>query len=561
MKIRHVLAFAAGLGLFAIVLLAGFAAVPTNAGATSLVPNTALAETAGPQVYIPTLRNIGGQTSDVGGWIQVQNVGDESVVAVLTYWGTAGDCVTPNNGNASSDELPTGGSWRWTTADLPTWVRSAQVAAYTNAPSNGGDPVDVPLAVSVGRSAPSPAGAAAQPLFTSYTPISSRAADVRNPAGQYESTVQGIYANVGGQSSWLNIQNSGDSCASVTLEFIAQGEACSPTTTCALSGLPPGATRAYDVRACVADGFQGSVSITSSQPVAAVADRIVTDKFASSRVAVPVAARRNAFQLFGAFNVDPPTDGETTFFAQNLGLDQPAKVKLYLLASSGDVMKTAVQWPRPRCSSVFHLSEFTEIQDEPLQQARIESQEWWDPGNPVYPPPIAAASETTHTAQGQVLSQTGYNLGEAQIDIGTVALPQLFKEFSDPTLPVTHPLTSKVVVVTMWRMGHDPDSDRRGSEVALDLLDEDGDVHQTIIRTVVDKQTVEFDLADSTALPTGWRGAGVVRFSRIAPGASLRFSAIAVDQTESAPVAVYEGVRVALPRATTYYLPLVTGKD
>jgi hypothetical protein len=560
MRTSRFLAFATGLGLFAMVLLAGFTGASTDVGPVSRASNLALFEASGPKVYIPALHNIGGQTADVGGWIQVQNAGDESAVAVLTYWGTAGDCVTPDYGSTSSDVLPPGASWRWTTADLPAWVRSAQVQAYTGIPISGGQPIDVPLAVAVGRSAPSPAGGGAQPLFTGYTPVPSREVAIPNPDGQYEYTAQGIYANVGGHNSWLNIQNAGDSCASVTLEFITQGEACSPTTTCTLSGLAPGAARAYDVRACVADGFQGSVSITSSQPVAAVADRIITDRLASSRVAVPVAARHNAFQLFGAFNVGPPADGETTFFAQNLGLNQTAKVKLYLLNRHGDIEKTAVQRPAPRCTSVFHLGEMSNVPDEPLQQARIESQEWWDPGNPVYPPPITAAAETTHTGQDQILSQTGYNLGEAQIDIGTIALPQLFHQFSDPTLPVTDPLTSKVVVVTMWRRGAG-DINAQGSEVALDLLDPGGDVHETITRTVVDKQTVAFDLADSAALPTNWRGAGVVRFARIAPGAAMQFSAIVADYTASTPVAIYEGVRLALPRDRSFYLPLVLAND
>jgi hypothetical protein len=509
--------------------------VPTPAPSPTPIPGSPAV--AGPRAYVPALRAIGGQTTDVGGWIEVQNVGSQDVIAVLTYWGTGGGCISPSQGSTTSGRLRPGASWRWTTADLPGWARSARVEAYTDTPP-GGHPTDVPLAVAVGRSAPSLAAGTRRPLATGYIAIPPGGLGVPGSDGRYEAVVPGIYADPWGGNTWLNVQNAGDTCADVTLEFKQQDD-CLYTRTCQVTGLAPGEARLYNVGSCVGPGFWGSVRLRSTQPLAVVADT-VSDEVADSRVAAPANVAGTGFApntttAYGAINFAAEHGWDARVYVQNLDPRRVGQVRTSFLDPAGVILTGLNDAACPQGNQTFFQAMVNALPGEQLQAIQVQS----DGPDPV--PVVAAVQATQYTgpARDESLRQVGYGLVSSRLISGTdaIALPWLARRFSDPTLPITAALTSQVAIAN-WN--HAPGA----SQVALDLLGE-GCVIKTITRTLVGGQVGGIDLANETALPGGWRGPGIIRIVQTGQAGGMRLSAAVADRTdrpEPGPVAVYEGV-------------------
>ena len=64
-----------------------------------------------------------------------------------------------------------------------------------------------------------------------------------------------------------------------------------------------------------------------------------------------------------------------------------AKVKVYFLDRSGDIITTLVDWVCPRGSQTFFLPVIFDLPGNWVGSVRVESQEWFTPGNPLVLPP------------------------------------------------------------------------------------------------------------------------------------------------------------------------------
>jgi hypothetical protein len=78
---------------------------------------------------------------------------------------------------------------------------------------------------------------------------------------------------------------------------------------------------------------------------------------------------------------------DTTIQVQNLSSTTAAKVKVYFQDQSGDIVQTLVDWICPRGSQTFFLPVIGGVPGNWVGSARIESQEWWSPGDPIADPP------------------------------------------------------------------------------------------------------------------------------------------------------------------------------
>jgi hypothetical protein len=492
---------------------------------------------AGSRAYIPALRIIGSQATDVGGWIEVQNVGSRSTYAVVTYWGTGGNCSTPWQSSSTSDLLPPGASWRWTTANLPSWARSARVEAYTDTPPNGGHPADVPLAVAVGRSAPSPIEGTLRPLSTGYIAVPPSGLGVPNSDGHYEVVVPGISSG-SNKKTWLSIQNAGDTCADVTLEFREQDN-CLPYTTCQVRGLAPGEARVYDAGSCVSASFVGSVLLLSPQPLAVVVDSVAGD-VAGSRVAVPAnfssaGFAPNTTTAYGTISFAAENGWDTLVYVQNLDPRRIGQTSVSYKDSAGVILEGLNEVICPQGNQTFFQPLINTLPGERLGAVQVQS----DGPDPV---PIAAAAQVIQY-EGPMrdggLRLLDYSLVSSRLISGTdaIALPWLAYRFSDQALPIKAALTSQVAVAN-WNLTPGV------TEVALDLMT-GGRVVKTINRTLGAGQVVGINLADEGGLSPGWRGSGILRLARTTQLGGMRLSAAVADRTdqpEPGPVAVYEGV-------------------
>ena len=71
---------------------------------------------------------------------------------------------------------------------------------------------------------------------------------------------------------------------------------------------------------------------------------------------------------------------DTAVIVQNLSRTQAAKVKVYFLDKSGDVITTLVDWVCPRGAQSFYLSRIADLPGNWVGSARVETQDWWTPG-------------------------------------------------------------------------------------------------------------------------------------------------------------------------------------
>jgi len=73
---------------------------------------------------------------------------------------------------------------------------------------------------------------------------------------------------------------------------------------------------------------------------------------------------------------------DTALVVQNLSSTTAAKAKVYFLDRSGDIIHTLVDWICPRGSQTFFLPVINGLPGNWVGSARVESQNWWTPGDP-----------------------------------------------------------------------------------------------------------------------------------------------------------------------------------
>ena len=380
--------------------------------------------------------------------LQIQNLGNKASRAIIVIWGEAGACPPQAAGPLKIEctgLLKPGSAWTMTSDMLPAGARSgvaysidalaevlsptgnmtpfADVAcgwlfnllvgshldwlefdrAYMNSrmytrPINdflGPLILDFskyrgePIAVSVNRKCPDPVDPG-RSVNAAYTGISTDEEGARDLFfGGYGYYAPMVFANKGGLSSGLWVHNSGTICSSLEFYFRSQDNCLRPILGDVLS-VAPGESVYFDPTTVIGPDWLGSAWIRSSQPLGVIVDTLGPNHFTSYR-GLP-ADTSNDWSAGSQVNYAPLIYSEyqgwdTALTVQNLDPVVAAKVKVYFMDRSGDIITTLVDWICPRGSQTYFLPVIASIPGSWIGSARAESQEWITPGGPRVEPP------------------------------------------------------------------------------------------------------------------------------------------------------------------------------
>jgi hypothetical protein len=245
----------------------------------------------------------------------------------------------------------------------------------------------------------------------------------------------------------------------VELWFKAQDD-CLRAQVCEVFSLAPGETIQYDAGECVGPEWQGSVWIRSSQRLAVVVDQVgrqalMTYRGSPSQIDYTFQDPNDAFFSpgsrvnFGPLIYREFNGWETGIQVQNLSSIVNAKVKVYFLDNSGDVITTVLDWICPRGSQTFFLPVINNLPGHYVGQVRVESQDWFSPGDPAVPAPnIVSIAQLIHYGDPgltQVLEAVAYNLfteaevfdwqlgsgqGGLESGVGLIGIPSFLKDLA-----------------------------------------------------------------------------------------------------------------------------------
>ena len=260
-----------------------------------------------------------------------------------------------------------------------------------------------------------------------------------------------IYGNRLGFNSWIYLQNVGWECTSVELYFKDQ-EQCLRTHFGKVRALAPGETFQFDASTVVPPDFQGSVWIGASQPLAIVVDQVGRDVLMTyhgqpaqiqRRFDAPPERSAGSLVNYGPLIYREVQGWESGIQVQNLSSTVNAKVKVYFLDASGGIITALVDWLCPRGSQSYFLPVINDLPGNYVGAVRVESQEWWEPGDPPVPPPyivsVAQLVKYEGPARAETLEAIAYNLfpephaydwqvgAEADWGVDLIAIPSLLK--------------------------------------------------------------------------------------------------------------------------------------
>ncbi len=342
-------------------------------------------------IQLPIINYIADSNEGVETIIEVQNLGNDYTKAELWLWGEYSGYCEPQAPGPLKYEctglLKPGSAWIWTSAQLPSWAKSAWVIAVDECGDFWweGEANGIPLAVEVVRKGPDPV--TGDDVAAAY----SAGADLAtwDPVfGGFAFYAPVVFASYNGYNSWIYIQNSGDQCTSVELWF-KDTEQCLRAQICEVLALAPGETYQFDASTCVGPGFVGSAWIHASQPLGIVVDHTGNNVLMSyvGKPADVYYATVGSQVAYGPLIYREEHGWETWLAVQNLSSIVNAKVKVYFLDNSGDVIKPLVDWVCPRGTQLFVLPYVNDLPGNYVGTVRVESQEWWTPGDPKVLPP------------------------------------------------------------------------------------------------------------------------------------------------------------------------------
>jgi uncharacterized repeat protein (TIGR01451 family) len=253
-----------------------------------------------------------------------------------------------------------------------------------------------PIAVTVNRTCPDPVDPNRN-VSAAYVGIGTYLEGAMDPVfGDFSYYAPLVFANKGGLNSWIWIHNSGLQCSSIEIWFKAQDNCMRPILGDVLA-IAPGESAHFDPNTVVGPDWIGSAWIRASQPLGIVVDTMGPNHFTSYH-GVPSDSyddtKGTTFSIGSQVNYAPLIYSEyqgwdAAIQVQNLSGTTAAKVKVYFLDRSGDVITTIVDWICPRGSQTFFLPVISGMPGNWVGHARVESQEWWTPGTkPVDPPRI-----------------------------------------------------------------------------------------------------------------------------------------------------------------------------
>ncbi|MCB0217881.1 MAG: hypothetical protein KDH92_14660, partial [Chloroflexi bacterium] len=206
---------------------------------------------------------------------------------------------------------------------------------------------------------------------------------------------------------------------------------------------------------------------------------------------------------------------DTGVQVQNLSEVADAKVKVYFLDRSGDVITTLVDWICPRGSQTFFLPVVADLPGAWVGSIRIESQDWWTPGtNPIGAPNIigvATLMKYSDVARTETQEAIAYNLlpehkayiwqigsgtGGTTSGVGLIAIPSLLKDLDGTGT------TSEVAITNL--------SQKPGfTDFAIYIYDQNG-LMDFVCQKLHSRQTEYIDLQTWGYVNTGFKGSAII---------------------------------------------------
>ncbi len=492
------------LTLFALVLLfAASIAFSPAALAQGQIPDDVPART---QAALPIL-NFMGNDEVCNTWVEVQNIGDDFTRVALMTWGEPGFCPPQCAGPLKvecSGLLKAGATWNFLGAQVPTGSKSGMIfslsakqlsdygldqefgfddiigdllcetlffgivgdcddyrrfkLAYDQGGNFAGLPMDLaigePIAAEVLRRCASPDTPGI--ISSKYQGIAGTRIGRFDPVfGGFAFYAPLVYAEASGFESFLYIQNTGLDCSTVEIWFQQQDNCLRPLI-CEVFTLAPGETYQYAASDCVGPGWIGSAWLRTSQPMALAVDHLgpgllMTYSGTPSQLkytfdGVPFYTP-GSIVAYGPLVYSEYQGWDTGIQVQNLSGTTAAKVKVYFLDRSGDIVTTLVDWICPRGSQTFYLPAIATLPGNWVGSVRVESQEWFTPGGPyVNPTPVTAIAHLIKYADIQRTDANeaiAYNLlpeydafdwqigccdGGTESGIAAIGIPSLIKD-------------------------------------------------------------------------------------------------------------------------------------
>jgi len=529
----------------------------------------------GCQVHLPVLNFIG-QDELCETWIQVQNIGCDFSKASLVVWGEWGFCPPQAAGPLKVEctgLLKPGSTWNLLGAQIPSGSSSGMLfkwtakqlseigvdlgfddvvadymcqelffgivgdaddyrrfkKAYNEGLEFRGVPMDDAagsglLAVDVHRTCESDLTPGVE-VTSTYNGIAGTHLGVYDEVfGGFGFYVPLVYADKAGFNTVMYIQNGGLECSSVEIWFQEQ-DACLRATICDVTTLAPGESYPLDASDCVGPDFQGSAWIRTSQPMGIAVDIVGRDLLMTyvaepSEINYTFDPTRSRFTAGNQSGFAPLLYSEfqgwdSGIQVQNLSAVTAAKVKVYFLDRSGDIITTLVDWVCPRGSQTFFLPVIAALPGTWVGSARIESQEWITPGSPLVSPPNVVAvatlikySDAARTAATEAIAynllpehkiydwQIGSGRGGTESGVGLIAIPSLLKDLGGSGL------TSEIAVANVVpKPGF--------TDFAIFIYDQNG-LLDYLCQKLNEKQVEYIDLQTWGYVNPGFKGSAVI---------------------------------------------------
>jgi len=527
------------------------------------------------QVHLPVLNFIG-QDETCETWIEIQNVGPEFVKATMVTWGEPGFCPPQAAGplkvectgllapgstwNMHGSQIPAGSKgaivFKWTAvqlADLGLDLGFDDIVAdfmcetlffgivgdaddyrrfkkaYTEGLEYAGVPMDLAagagvLAVDVHRTCPGDLTPAAE-VTSKYNGVAGTHLGTFDPVyGGFGYYVPLIYADKAGFNTIMYIQNGGLECSSVEIWFRTQDD-CLRSRICDIATLAPGETFQFDANSCVGPDFQGNAWLRSTQPLGIAVDIVGRDvlmTYAGEPSEINYtfdpekSITRSGNQVaFGPLIFSEYQGWDAGVQVQNMSAVAAAKVKVYFLDRSGDIITTLVDWICPRGSQTYFLPVVADLPGGWVGSIRAESQEWLTPGGPLVRPPnivgIATLIKYSDSARTDAIEAIAYNLlpehkvydwqiganaGGLESGVGLIAIPSLLKDLENSGL------TSELAIANVVpKPGF--------TDLVIYLYDQNG-LLDYVCQKLNEKQVEYIDLQTWGYMSPGFKGSAII---------------------------------------------------
>ena len=337
-----------------------------------------------------------------------------------------------------------------------------------------------------------------------------------------------VYANKAGFNTILYVQNGGLECSSIEIWFKAQDD-CLRARICDVATLAPGETFQFDAADCVGPDWQGSAWLRSSEPLGIVVDIVGRDvlmtyigepagygyTFDPANPRDDIRISQGNEVLFGPLMYSEYQGWDSGLQVQNLSGTVAAKVKVYFLDRSGDVITTLVDWICPRGSQTFFLPLVANLPGDWVGSIRAESLNWWAPGTTAIDAADivgvatlmkygdAARTETQQALAYNLLPehkafdwQIGANAGGTESGIGLIAVPSLLKDLDGSGV------TSELAIMNLvTKPGF--------TDFAIYIYDQNG-LLDFVCEKLHDRQVEYIDLQTWGYVNNGFKGSAII---------------------------------------------------